>query len=339
MRHLPLGLLLVGLALPLSAHARMVTGNGAARVVQHSHGDILHDETVGVVAAYSDSISTHPLHRVIRLQFIRPDGGAVAYAVFSFAAPGLDGRVEIGRDGATLLYYEVRPGDATKVFVAGESAGELTIYGGPDLLDYEPQATFKFTVRDGGDDEALGTADDEVREIFAGDVIFFAHGDLSGLRYYTDESDQVYVSGDVFLVYDDGCTGSPDGYDDEYGYDSGNSDDSYSGDSCNGDVYDDSSSDFSSSDGSCSSDWDDSSSDWDSGDSDWDWGGDSDSDWEGDTYDAGGRVMRAMSWGIRPPRWLRRELARAQSLLPIGVAFCLLIVLRIFGGRRREWRR
>jgi hypothetical protein len=32
-------------------------------------------------------------------------------------------------------------------------------------------------------------------------------------------------------------------------------------------------------------------------------------------------------------------LARAQSLLPIGVAFCLLIVLRIFGGRRREWRR
>ncbi len=130
MRHFTLGLLFAGLVIPVTVQARMVTGNGAARVVQHSAGDILADETVAVVAAYSDSISTNPLHRVIRFQFIRPDGGAVAYAVFSFPDPGPDGRVEIGRDGATLLYYEVRPGVDTKVFVAGESLGELIVWGG-----------------------------------------------------------------------------------------------------------------------------------------------------------------------------------------------------------------
>lgn len=342
-RHL-FAALVVLLAVP--AQAAMVTGNGTARVVQKGPDSPAMDETVNVVAAYSNELAGKLGQRVIRLQFIRPDASAVAYAVFAFYPPGPDDRVQVGLGSTTLLYYEVRPGDNSKVFVAADVAGEMTISGRPELGDFNPHATFKFSVTDAGDDEISGTDDDLTREVFAGDVVFFAHGDLSGLYYYSDESDHVYVGGDVFLVYDDGCTGSPDSYDDDYGYDSGDYDDSYSGDSCDGDVYDDDYDDSYDSydsydDSSCSSDWDDDDSgDWDDDSSDWDWSdSDSDWDWDGDTYDQRGRVMRAMSWLQRPPRWLVGPLRKAARCFPLVLALVVLVSLRILGTRRagREW--
>jgi hypothetical protein len=337
-------LLLLLAAIPLQAHAGVITGNGTARVIQTTEDGAELDEVVNVVAAFSNGLALNPGHQVIRLQFIRPDSRAVAHAVFAFPDPGIGGTVNVGAAETSLLYYELRPGDETKLFQAGEASGELTIEGRPELGDVEPMATFKFQVIGPGEDGDMGTADDQSRDVFSGEVIFFANGDLSGIHYYYDDSDDIYVGGDVFLVYDDGCTGSPDSYDDDYGYDSGDSDDSYSGDSCDGDVYDDDyddsyddsySDDYD--DGSCDSDWDDDSSDYDSGDSDWDWGGgDSDSDWGGDTYDQQGRVLKSMSWLQRPPHWLMRELRRSQRLLPMLLAVGLLLALRIRGTRRKR---
>ncbi len=336
-------LLLLLATLPLEAHAGVITGNGTARVIQTTDDGEEFDEVVNVVAAFSNDLAVNPGHQVIRLQFIRPDSRAVAHAVFAFPDPGNGGTVTVGAAQTSLLYYELRPGDETKLFEAVEANGEMTIHGRPELGEDEPMATFKFQVIGAGADGVSNTADDQVRDVFSGEVIFFANGDLSGIQYYYDDSDNVFVGGDVFLVYDDGCTGSPDNYDDDYGYDSGDYDDSYDGDSCDGDVYDDDYDDsYSDSysddydDGSCDSDWDD-DSDYDSGDSDWDWGGgdsDSDWDWDGDTYDQQGRVLKSMSWLQRPPRWLMKELRRSQRLLPMLLAVGFLLVLRLRGSRR-----
>jgi hypothetical protein len=338
-------LILLLAAIPMQAYAGIITGNGTARVIQTTDDGTELDEVVNVVAAFSNALAINPGHQVIRLQFIRPDSRAVAHAVFAFPDPGDGGTATVGNTETSLLYYELRPGDETKLFQAVEASGELTIEGRPELGDIEPMATFKFQVVGAGEDGTMGTADDQRRDVFSGEVIFFANGALSGIQYYYDDSDNVYVGGDVFLVYDDGCTGSPDSYDDDYGYDSGDSDDSYRGNSCDGDVYDDDYDDsYSDSysddydDGSCDSDWDDDSSDYDSGDSDWDWGGDSDSDWGGDTYDQQGRVLKSMSWLQRPPRWLMRELRRSQRLLPMLLAVGLLLVLRLRGTRRKRGR-
>ncbi len=330
-------------ALPLSVQAGIVTGDGTARVVQTSAAGDVFDETVNVVAAFSDDLAVNPGHRVVRLQFIRPDSRAVAHVLFSFPDPGSGGTVTVGTAETSLLYYELRPGVEEKSFMATQASGELVIAGQPELGEVEPMINFKFHVLDAGADALVGTADDQERDVFAGDVIFFARGDLSGIHYYYDDSDNIYVGGDVFLVYDDGCTGSPDSYDDDYGYDSGDSDDSYSGDSCDGDVYDDGYDDSysdsysdDSSGSSCDSDWDDDSSD---SDSDWDWGdsdSDSDWDWDGDSYDQQGRVLKSMSWLQRPPRVVLRALHRGQRLLPLLLAFGLLIALRILGTRKES---
>jgi len=337
-----LTILLILLSMPLLVDAAVVTGNGSARVIQTTVDGGKLDEVVNVVAAFSDDLAVNPDHQVIRLQFIRPDSRAVAHALFSFPTPEHGGTVTVGIGETSLLYYELRPGDETKAFEATRASGELVINGRPELGDIEPTVNFKFQVVGAGEDGLMDTADDQLRDIFSGEIVFFAQGDLSGIQYYYDDSDNIYVGGDVFLVYDDGCTGSPDSYDDDYGYDSGDSDDSYGGDSCDGDVYDDDydysyddsySDDYD--DGSCDSDWDDDSGDYDSGDSDWDWGGgDSDWDWDGDSYDQQGRVLKSMSWLQRPPRWLVKELRRGQRLLPMLLAVAILLSLRIIGSRR-----
>lgn len=334
--------LLCLMTLSPALQAGIITGDGAARVVQTTADGEVFDAVVNVVAAFSDNLAVNPDHQVIRLQFIRPDARAVAHVLISFANPGSGGKVTVGEAPTSLIYYELRPGVEEKSFMATQASGELVINGQPELGDVEPTVDFKFRVTDAGPDGVMGSEDDRVRDVFAGEVIFFARGSLSGIHYYYDDSDNIYVGGDVFLVYDDGCTGSPDSYDDEYVYDSGDSDDSYGGDSCNGDVYDDdyddSYSDSYSDDsaGSCDSDWDDDSSDYDSGDSDWDWGdsdSDSDWDWDGDSYDQQGRVLKSMSWLQRPPRFVLRALHRGQRLLPLLLAFGLLIALRILGTR------
>jgi hypothetical protein len=331
------------LLLPDPGEAAILTGNGSATVSQTTPEGKEVKEVVSLVAAYSGSVFEDPHRKAIRIQFIRPDNLAVAYAVLSFPMPGESGTFSLADPDVDLLYYEQRPGGTTKLFVAAEAKGELRVEGKPNLAHYDPIAEFELKVRDPGTDGLLNTEDDQVRVVAGGEAVFFARGDLSGVTYYADESDSIYVGGDVFIVYDDGCTGSPDSYDDDYGYDSGDYDDSYDGDSCDGDVYDDDYGDdydYGSDaydDGSC--DYEDSSDgDYDDSDSDsdWDWdSGDSDWDWDGDSYDLSPRVMKAMSWLTRPPRWLMRELHRLQRLLPLLLAVGILLALRIAGARRR----
>jgi len=197
-------------------------------------------------------------------------------------------------------------------------------------------------------------SDNDAREISDASVWFYGRGDLSKVEYYYDPYyDEVYYYDHTYIVYDDGCTGGPDDYDDsEYYddsdyYDSGGGD--YSGDSCDGDVYDDGGSsgssdwgDSSSSDSSC--DYDDTSGDSDSsssssgsGDSGWegdDWAesssstsDDDDSDWEGDTW-----RMRGMSW-FAPLGKLAHSHRRVMKLMPLLAGLAVIGLLRRFGRR------
>jgi hypothetical protein len=328
------------LLLPDMGAAAIITGDGTAEVTQAT--DASPDKiwgVVGVDGAYAGKVTGKDGQAVIRLQFIRPDSKAVAYAVWTVPSDYSGGTFELGTSDVKLLYYEMRPGSSTtKLFVADESSGSLSVDGPPRLDGPEPSAWFDFAVRDYGNDGIPDTSDDEYRVIEGGDVLFFARGDLSGVNYYYDEYDTVYTSGDAVIVYGEGCAGSPDSYDDDYDYDSEDYDDSYSGDSCDGDVYDDSYDDYDSSSSdysgsSCDGDTDSSDDDyWDDSSDDGSWsdsGSDDSWDWDGDEYEEAAAALKVMSWTAGFGRHLLSRYRRPLRMLPMFFGLLLVVLLRI----------
>jgi hypothetical protein len=206
--------------------------------------------------------------------------------------------------------------------------GEVTVEGEPSMDGGVFEVFFDCTVRDHGPDGEPHTADDQLRILHDGFAHFDGAGDLSGISY-VESGGHYHSSGDIILVYDDGCSGSPDGdyYDDDY-YDDDYYDDSYESD-CDGDVYDD---DYSYDDSSYDDySYDDSSCDYeDSGDSDSDW------DWGGDDYEQSSYLLRPMSLGGSLGRLCAGPLKRPLRILPLLLAVVVVLMLRRYPARRRR---
>ena len=297
-----------------TAHARPVTtGGGTATVTQNLDGAPHQYVTkdVSLVAALAENI-TEPGSVVLRFQFVRPDSKGVGFLVWSIPAyQPLEGMFVRGQDGVGVLYYEQTSGNpGEKLFLSDEWEGTMTVrtetLGSGNVL-----ASFSIELRDFGPDHAGHTPDDRVRTIENASVVLFAQGDLSGVEYYESDG-EVYVYEETVIVYDEGCSGGPDDYDDDYGYDGGDSDDDWESGGCDGDTWDD------------DDDWDDSGwddSDWD-GD-DYDWEDDDDSEWDGDDYEY---QVKTMSWTAGLNRLLhdaRRPLRLAPLLLGLLVVLML----------------
>ncbi len=343
-----LGVLLVTVPGPALAAGVMV-GDGSAVVTQSLSGQPGKwlEAEVSVLGAYATDVGAGGHSTVFRFQFVRPDSKGVAFAVFTLPPGAFAGTFPVGATGAGLIYYEIHPDHPDqKLFLADHASGEIAV---SSALPTEVKFSLNVTQEAGKKDVAQ---DDEARQITDAGVWFFGPGDLSKVEYYYDPYyDEVYYSNDVYVIYDDGCTGGPDDYDDsgtyddtDY-YDDGGGD--YSGDSCDGDVYDGGSSDWSddSSDASC--DYDDSGSDdssssgsSSSGDSGWegdDWAASSSDDEEEDDDDDSGVEgdtwrMRGMSW-FAPLGKLVRAHRRAMRAMPLLLAVGILLLLRRFGGR------
>jgi len=330
--------------------AGVMVGDGSAVVSQSLEagqpGQWIEAE-VSVLGAFAENVGSGGHSTVFRFQFVRPDSKGVAFAVFTLPPGAFAGTFPIGATGASLIYYEIHPDHPEqKLFVADHASGEIAISSAMPT-----EARFSLTVTQEAGKKGV-PQDDDVRDISDARIWFFGAGDLSKVDYYYDPYyDEIYYSNDVYVIYDDGCTGGPDDYDDsgryddtDY-YDDGGGD--YSGDSCDGDVYDDGgSSDWSddSSDASC--DYDDSGSDDSSSsgsssssdDSGWegdDWAVSSDDDSdddddsvvEGDTW-----RMRGMSW-FAPVGKLVRPHRKAMRMLPLLFAVGALLLLKRFGRR------
>jgi len=315
-------LLTLCLLLPAPALAAVVTGTGEALVSQSMENDPAQHVSapVSVLGAYAENIDAVDERRVIRLQFIRPDAKAVSYAVWTLPhGGGYAGTYDANHPGVSLLYYETRPGGSTAhLFVMEHWTGSVIIEDVHDAGNAPFEFYFDCAVRSAGSDGILHTEDDQVRVLNDGFARFDATGDLSGVTY-VESGGYYHSSGDVVLVYDDGCSASPDDdyYDDDY-YDSGY-DDSYESD-CDGDVYDDSYDDSSYEDSSCDYE--------DSGDSDWDWGG--------DDYDDSDYLVRPMSWAASLGRMCKGPLRRPLRILPLMIALGIVMMLRRYSGRRRK---
>ncbi len=335
------------LALPLlmicqGTDAAVVAGGGTVAVAQgpdvaNPHG-LFAD--VRMTGALSSNV-TPDGGVVVRFQFVRPDSKAIAFFVLTLPdISPLKGVFMPSTAGTDLLYYEQAPGDdSNQLFVssawAGEIAADEPLGGGLANVTL----AFHLTIVDEGPDGALNTADDLKRTLKGDKVQLALRGDLSGLSY-TYVGDEVYVSSDTVIIYEDGCSGSPDYYDDYDYYDSPDYtdetdetyyEDDWEGSSCDGDTYDDSDS---------GSDWDDSGDSSCSADDDY---GDVDSggsSCEGDSYDddeeeLAAAALHPMGKGSGPrlgaPRGHKKGMGRMAPLLGALLGW---MVLRLATRRR-----
>ena len=324
-------------ALPSQAEAGTVlAGSGNAVVEQssdaaHPEGIVREVRVVGGIArgALEDSNLT-----AVRLQFIRPDEEAVGFLVWAVPLDsGYSGNYVAGQPGVELQCYEQAPNDPQiKRFLLDEWEGEFS--SGRPSFNGNVHVSFDVTVVDYGADEVGGTDDDRLRRIQATDIIFYTKGDLSEVQYHQSGATVVNTV-DTVIIFDDGCSGSNEYYDDGSGYNSGYDDsyDSYDDTSCDGDVYDDSNSDTSDSDyddSSCDGDWDD--------DSDDDWGSD---DWLNSPEDvgvAGGTGSTEKRINSMSP-WPSLVHLAKRCRRPLRMAPLLLSILFILMVRRRSSRR
>lgn len=333
--------------------AGIMVGDGSAVVTQSfapGEPGTWIEEEVSVLGAFAENVGSGGHSTVFRFQFVRPDSKGVAFAVFTLPPGAFAGTFPVGAAGAGVIYYEIHPDQPEqKLFVADHASGEISV-----SASMPTEARFSLTVTQEAGKKDV-PEDDDVRQIADGRVWFFGPGDLSKVEYYYDPYyDEMYYSNDVYVIYDDGCTGGPDDYDDsgryddtDY-YDDGGGD--YSGDSCDGDVYDDGgSSDWSDDSGDASCDYDDSGSDSSSSsgsssssdDSGWegdDWAASSDDESDDESEDDDSAVegdtwrMQGMSW-FAPIGKLVRTHRKAMRMMPIVFALGFLVLLRRFGRR------
>ena len=307
------------------ARGEVVTGKGTASVTQEDGPHTPATEIVKIVAGLADQVVEDESRLMMRLQFIRPDSRAVAFAVFSLAEPsGAQASYASGVEDVDLLYYELGKGsNSEQVFQGDEWSGHIDLNG--ELhSDQVVYVDFKVRVIDYGEDGQKGTVDDQAREILQGMVDFDVSGDLSDVEYHY-QGDEAYMTGDVVVIYGDGCSWLYDdeSYDDEYyddGYDDGYYETSYDDEGCDGYTSDD--------------------SDDDSGDDGYDYGDDYDSDdsddWEGDDWyqrDPAARArMKSMSVAGPTLTLVRRHRGPLTKMVPIFMALAVILLLRRFGG-------
>ena len=319
------------------AQATTQAGAGSVIVSQYVLGtpNARMIKEVEVVGGYAPDILPDSNGSVLRFQFVRPDSKAVAFAVFSLPSE-LSGTYASEMGEVDLLYYEQHPNDMEhKLFLVSDWEAVITVTQLSSGNGGNFQVNFDAYVSDFGVDQLADTADDLVRELIGAQVVFFAQGSLSGVSY-EDSGDTVYVSGETFIVYDDGCTGSPDSYDDDYGYDSSYYDDDWEGSSCDVDVYDDSDGwDSSDSYDDASCDYDDDSYDYENDYYD-DWtyesaststdnsSSDSDGDWTGDEYYS----MQGMSWTNGIGRFLAKHRRKAGRMAPLALGLVFVFLLK-----------
>jgi len=295
------------------ASATIVAGDGYATVtagtIEDDPGDVVY-----VFGGLATSIMEDTSLSVLRFQFVRPDSHAVCFAVWS--VPYQSGYHHVFKSGETdvnLLYYEKRFDSNEKLFVMDEWGGAISIEGAIDT-DGIVYVDFDCNLRDYGPDEEGHTADDMGRGIENAHVEFDGRGDLSEVEYY-EYQEEVYFSGDVVVLYDDGC------YYSDFGDESSSSEEGdYSG-SCDSGSSDD--------------------DEWEDDDDGWDSGGDSDDsddsegdDWEGDDWymnPPGGRYrMGSMSWAGGTGMFLRKHSRAARHIGPLVLVLLILLGLRGF---------
>lgn len=205
----------------------VTTGGGTATVTQNLDG-ALHQyvtKDVSLVAGLAENI-TNSGSVVLRFQFVRPDSMGVGFLVWTIPAyEPLEGVFSRGQESVGVLYYEQDAGNPKeKLFLSDEWEGTLKV-STETASSGNVLATFSIEVRDFGPDHAGHTPDDRIRTIENASVVLFTEGDLSGVEYYESDG-EVYVYEETVIVYDEGCSGGPeDDYYDDYGYDSGDSDD------------------------------------------------------------------------------------------------------------------
>lgn len=332
------------LALVAPASAAVVAGGGTVQVTQGP--DSQTPKELGASVRMTGALSANVTDDggvIIRFQFVRPDARAIAFLVLTLPENSpLTGTYLPTTPGTDLLYYEQAPGDdSNQFFVSSAWAGEISaqepLAGG--LADVT--LALNLTVVDEGSDGQLNTDDDQVRRIQGNKVRLALRGDLSGLSY-TYVGDEVYISSDTVIIYEDGCSGSPDYYDDydyydspEYTDETGDSyqyEDDWEGSSCDGDTYDDSDSDWDDSgDSSCSADDDYGDSDTSSSSCDGDsWDDDEDEEW------AASAAIRRGGFGGKGPHWLAKPIRKRglDRLAPLAGALLGWVLLK-WATRRR----
>lgn len=276
-----------------------------ARSMDESPGEMLSGK-VNIFTTLSSNLGGGVPSMMVRLQFVRPDEQAVAFAVWTLPnrAP-VPEQFTSGMDEVEFVYYELRSGgDGEVVFEAQDWAGTIEVARSHHIKETW-NLTFEFEVTSHGPDAIAGTADDAIRKLSDGTA--YLSPEPVSIPYGPSGSTAGPVYSDNVVVYYDGCSGSPD-YDYDY-YDSDSddydSDDDYDG-SCDGDTYDD-------------------DDDYDSGD---DWGDDG-WDYEGDDY----YLVRGMSWTGPLGRLLKTKWRRLARLMPLYLGFVFLLFLRIYSRK------
>lgn len=308
MRTLALTLALLLLSAPV-AFASVVAGGGDAKVTQgpDASASTALVASVRMMGALAENVTPEG-GVLVRFQFVRPDGSAIAFLLLTLPDQSpLSSLFNPDSPGVDLLYYEQAPGDDEhQQFVSTSWEGVIATNEPFSSNHTDLSLALQLTIHDAGADEQAGTDDDQVRTILAEKVRLAVKGDLSGLSY-TYVGDDVYVTSDTIIVYEDGCTGSPDYYDDssyydstEYYDDTETYEEDWDGSSCDGDTSDDS--DY-------SSDWDDSGDSSCSADDDYGDADTSSSACEGDTFDddeekveAAAAMLMGPDQGGKPPR-------------------------------------